>query len=346
MSMKRGYDIRQRRPIDEGIPKRVKIVEVGPRDGLQNEKQAIPADKKIEFINKLSETGLSVIEATAFVHPKFVPQMGDNKEVFSGIKKKEGINYPVLAPNLRGLEDAIKVGVEEVAIFVGATAAFCKANINTDSVAQALESYKPVIERAKEAGLRIRGYVSCVCGCPYQGYVDPTEVAYVANELYKMGCYEISLGDTIGVGTPLSTQEMLLEVMKYVPKERIAVHFHNTYGQALANILVSLQMGISTVDSSTAGLGGCPFAKKATGNISTEDVVYMMNGMDIETGVELEKLIDVGMWITDILDKKNNSNVALAISTQPPADDELSEAQKRAQKAAEEISKNPEIKNE
>eukprot|EP00818_Percolomonas_sp_WS_P004199 CAMPEP_0117444146 /NCGR_PEP_ID=MMETSP0759-20121206/5078_1 /TAXON_ID=63605 /ORGANISM="Percolomonas cosmopolitus, Strain WS" /LENGTH=249 /DNA_ID=CAMNT_0005236179 /DNA_START=487 /DNA_END=1236 /DNA_ORIENTATION=+ len=242
--------------------------------------------------------------------------MADHKEVYQGLTKKEGVKYPVLTPNMKGLESALTVNVDRVAVFVGATNQFCKANINMDTVDDALKKYEEVVKKAIANNVEVRGYVSCVCGCPYKGYVDPHEVAYAAHALYEMGCYEISLGDTIGVGTPGSTENMLSAVLSCIPDKSVAVHFHNTYGQALANILRSLQMGVSAVDSSVAGIGGCPFAKKATGNVPTEDVVYMLQGMDIDTGINLEQLIEVGEWICHLMDKDNKSNVALAYLSQ------------------------------
>ncbi|RGB37801.1 hypothetical protein C1646_756426 [Rhizophagus diaphanus] len=294
-------------------PSQVKIVEVGPRDGLQNEKQQVPTDIKISFVNKLSKTGLKVIEATSFVSPKLVPQMADCSEIMTKITREPGVNYPVLTPNLKGLEKAISVGVKEVAIFGAASEKFSQANINC-SIKDSLSRFREVVERANLAGIIVRGYVSCVLGCPYQGEVSPEAVAEIAEEMYKMGCYEISLGDTIGVGTPGSLNKMLTAVRKVVPIERLALHCHDTYGQALANIYCALEHGIRVFDSSVAGLGGCPFAKGATGNVATEDVVYMFQGMGFHTGVNLTDLVRVGNYISQNLGRPNRSKVAVALN--------------------------------
>lgn len=294
-------------------PHKVKIVEVGPRDGLQNEPSVVPTNVKIELIKKLTDAGLATIEATSFVSPKWVPQMADHKEVMAQLNMEEDISYPVLVPNLKGLEAAIKAGAKEVAVFAAASETFSLKNINC-CIEDSIKRYKEVINTALSHGLKVRGYVSCVCGCPYEGYISPKKVAYVAKSLYESGCYEISLGDTIGVGTPGSIQKMLEEVLQVIPIERIAVHCHDTYGQALPNILIALQMGISIVDSSVAGLGGCPYAKGASGNVSTEDLVYMLHGMGIETGVDLSKLIQAGHFITTVLGRQNNSRVGRATS--------------------------------
>ncbi|GAB6028078.1 3-hydroxymethyl-3-methylglutaryl-CoA lyase [Chamberlinius hualienensis] len=295
------------------IPAAVKIVEVGPRDGLQNEKELVPTQTKIEFINYLSETGLKVIEATSFVSPKWVPQMADNVAVMKGIDKRPSVRYPVLVPNLKGFQTAISAGATEVAIFGAASESFSRKNINC-SIAESLQRFQEVTEAAKQAGLPVRGYVSCVLGCPYEGPIHPSAVAKVAVKLHEMGCYEISLGDTIGVGTPGSMKRMLEEVLKHLPAAVLAVHCHDTYGQALPNILTALQMGISVVDASVAGLGGCPYAKGASGNVSTEDVVYMLNGLNIHTGVDLEKLMASGDFICKALKKTTNSKVGRAHS--------------------------------
>ncbi|XP_072221660.1 hydroxymethylglutaryl-CoA lyase, mitochondrial [Leuresthes tenuis] len=293
------------------LPEKVKIVEVGPRDGLQNEKTIVPTEAKINLIDLLSESGLPVIEATSFVSPKWVPQMADQLEVMKGIKKKPGVSYPVLTPNLKGFQAAVKAGASEVAIFGAASELFSKKNINC-SVDESLQRFDEVMKAAKAASVPVRGYVSCVVGCPYEGKVAPEKVAHVAKRLYSMGCYEISLGDTIGVGTPGSMTEMLEAVTREVPVSALAVHCHDTYGQALANILVALQMGISVVDSSVAGLGGCPYAQGASGNVATEDVVYMLDGLGIQTGVDLTKLMDAGTFICRTLNRKTNSKVAQA----------------------------------
>ncbi|KAG7280721.1 hypothetical protein CRUP_004521 [Coryphaenoides rupestris] len=295
----------------KALPDRVKIVEVGPRDGLQNEKTMVPAETKIRLIDMLSDCGLSVIEATSFVSPKWVPQMADQMQVMKGIRRRPGVSYPVLTPNLRGFQAAVEAGASEVAIFGAASELFSKRNINC-SVEESLQRFEEVVVAAKEAGVRVRGYVSCVLGCPYEGKVAPAKVAHVAKRMYAMGCYEISLGDTTGVGTPGGMSEMLAVVSQEVPVGALAVHCHDTYGQALANILVALQMGVSVVDSSVAGLGGCPYAKGASGNVATEDVVYMLHGLGIHTGVDLSKLMDAGTFICHSLNRQTNSKVSQA----------------------------------
>ncbi|KAJ7304348.1 hypothetical protein JRQ81_011898 [Phrynocephalus forsythii] len=293
------------------FPKHVKIVEVGPRDGLQNEKNLVPTQVKIDLIDMLSETGLSVIEATSFVSPKWVPQMSDHTEVMQGIRKVPGVSYPVLTPNLKGFQAAVAAGAKEVSIFGAASELFTKKNINC-SIEESLERFCDVLSAAKESSIPVRGYVSCVLGCPYEGKIAPSKVAEVSKKMYAMGCYEISLGDTIGVGTPGSMKEMLSVVLKELPVEALAVHCHDTYGQALANTLVALQMGVSVVDSSVAGLGGCPYAQGASGNVATEDMVYMLHGLGIHTGVELPKLLEAGAFICKALNRKTNSKVAQA----------------------------------
>lgn len=295
------------------LPSRVKIVEVGPRDGLQNEKVMVPTTTKVELIHRLNDAGLSVIEATAFVSPKWVPQMADAPDVMAQITCKAGVTYPVLAPNMKGLEAAIAAGATEVAVFGAASESFSQKNINC-SIAESLDRFRPVADAAREAGLAVRGYVSCVLGCPYEGDIAPEKVAEVAKALYDMGCYEISLGDTIGTGTPAKAQAMIEAVAKHVPIEKLAAHFHDTYGQALANLLAVLQMGVAVIDSSVAGLGGCPYAKGASGNVATEDVVYMLNGLGIETDIDLEKLADTGGWICDQIGKSSASKVNLALA--------------------------------
>jgi hydroxymethylglutaryl-CoA lyase len=278
------------------IPQSVKLVEVGPRDGLQNEINIVPTQIKIDFINRLSETGLSVIEVTSFVSPKWIPQLADQKEVFSGITKKSGVAYPVLVPNVKGLENAMAVGVTEIAVFTTPSEKFSQKNTNT-SVADSLKNIADVINIASQHDIRVRGYLSCVLGCPYEGEIKPNAVAHLAEQLIKLGCYEVSLGDTIGVGTPLKTKAVLEAVIKKIPSKQLAVHFHDTYGQALANIYVALECGIQVIDSSVAGLGGCPYAKGAAGNVATEDVLYMLNGMGIHTDVDMQKLIQAGQFI-------------------------------------------------
>ncbi len=294
------------------VPSSVRIYEVGPRDGLQNEKEILPAAVKIELINRLSATGLTHIEATSFVSPKWVPQMGDAAAVMAGITRAPGVAYPVLVPNEKGMEGALVADVTEIAVFAAASESFSQKNINC-SIAESLERFKPVIAAAQAHNIKVRGYVSCVVGCPYEGAVDPARVADVAAALYEMGCYEISLGDTIGVGTPNKIQDMLRAVVKRVDVAALALHCHDTYGQALANIYAGLQAGVAVVDSSVAGLGGCPYAKGASGNVATEDVLYMLNGMGIETGVDLQGVIDTAWFIATALHKKPASKVAHAL---------------------------------
>lgn len=293
------------------LPSNVKIVEVGPRDGLQNEKQPIDAATKIELIDRLTDAGLSYIEAGSFVNPKWVPQMAGSEEVLDGIRRKNGVTYAALAPNMKGFERAVAVGASEVAIFAAASEAFSQKNINC-SIAESLERFEPIMEAAKAAGLPVRGYVSCVAGCPYEGDVSAETVRAVSTALHRMGCYEISLGDTIGVGTPAKIQNVIEECAKDVPVEHLAVHLHDTYGQAIANIYAALQMGVNVVDSSVAGLGGCPYAKGASGNVATEDVVFLLNGLGIEHGIDLDKLIQAGNFITGKLGRNSGSKVALA----------------------------------
>ncbi|XP_074321221.1 hydroxymethylglutaryl-CoA lyase, mitochondrial [Silene latifolia] len=295
-----------------GIPTQVKIVEVGPRDGLQNEKNLVPTHIKVELIRRLVSTGLSVVEATSFVSPKWVPQLSDAKDVMNQVRHVDAARLPVLTPNLKGFEAAIAAGAKEVAVFASASEAFSKSNINC-SVDESLARYRAVVSAAKKLSIPVRGYVSCVIGCPVEGPIPPSKVAYVAKELYDMGCFEISLGDTTGVGTPGTVIPMLEAVMAVVPAESIAVHFHDTYGQSLPNILVSLQMGISTVDSSIAGLGGCPYAKGASGNVATEDVVYMLHGLGIRTNVDLGQLLSAGEFICKHLGRLSGSKTAIAL---------------------------------
>ncbi len=292
------------------MPDEVNIVEVGPRDGLQNE-VAVPTAAKIELINALSKTGLKYIESASFVSPKWVPQMADSGEIMEQIERHSGITYSALTPNLKGLENALAVNTDEVAVFGAASEQFSQRNINC-SIDESLERFGPVISQARQANVRVRGYVSCVLGCPYQGDVPLKDVAHVAQQLIEMGCYEVSLGDTIGVGTPLQAAEMVKAVLEVVPADQLALHFHNTYGQALANILACLELGVNTVDSAVAGLGGCPYAKGASGNVATEDVVYRLNGMGIKTGVELDALVRAGADICQHLGHGPRSQVALA----------------------------------
>lgn len=293
------------------LVKKVKIVEVGPRDGLQNEKHIVPTETKIKLIDLLSETGLSSIEATSFVSPKWVPQMSDHEQVMKKLKRIPGVSYPALTPNLKGFEAAMESGVKEVAIFGAASESFSRKNINC-SISESLQRFEAVCDAAKENSIPVRGYVSCVLGCPYEGYVDPKAVAMVTNSLLDMGCYEISLGDTIGIGTAGSIKAMLEGVLDRVSVDKLAIHCHDTYGQALANILIALQLGIRTVDASVSGLGGCPYAQGASGNVATEDVVYMLHGMDFETGVNLDKLLDAGDFICRELGRRTASKVAQA----------------------------------
>jgi hydroxymethylglutaryl-CoA lyase len=295
------------------LPDQVTLVEVGPRDGLQNEKQTIPLEAKLQLIGDLAEAGLRVIEAGSFVNPKWIPQMADSEAVFAGLRRREGVRYTCLTPNLQGLERALAAGVDEVAVFGAASEAFSQKNINC-SIDESLERFSDVMSAAREANVPVRGYVSCVLGCPYEGEIEPEAVSRVTGRLLDMGCYEVSLGDTIGTGTAGSMQRLLQVLLAEYPAERLAVHCHDTYGQALGNILVALQHGIATVDASVAGLGGCPYAKGASGNVATEDVVYMLQGMDIETGLDLDKLIAAGNRISQTLGRVSGSKVALALS--------------------------------
>jgi hydroxymethylglutaryl-CoA lyase len=286
----------------------IKIVEVGPRDGLQNEPREVATDVKLELIERLADAGLPAVEATAFVSPKWVPQMADHTEVLERIRRKPGVSYPVLTPNLKGFVAARAAGAAEVAIFGAASEAFSKKNINC-SVAESLERFKPVVSEAQKHQIKVRGYVSCVLGCPYEGEIAPARVADVAGALYEMGCYEVSLGDTIGTGTPGKTQAMIEACARRVPLDKLAGHYHDTYGQALANIYASLEMGVATFDASVAGLGGCPYAAGASGNVATEDVVYMLNGLGLRTGVDLGRLVEIGRWICGILGREPSSKV-------------------------------------
>lgn len=293
-------------------PAQVRIVEVGPRDGLQNESAQLSADVKIAFIDMLSDAGLQSIEAGAFVSPKWVPQMADSDKVFSGIHRKAGVSYPALVPNEKGMEAAIAAGVREVAVFAAASESFSRKNINC-SIDESLARFAPVMDMARAHDVRVRGYVSCVLGCPYEGDIAPAAVVRVAKALHDMGCYEISLGDTIGTGTPVKTRSMLRAVKDAIPLSDMAVHFHDTYGQALANILVALEERISVIDSAAGGLGGCPYAKGASGNVATEDVLYMLNGMGIATGVDIAKVAEAGRFIAAAVGKPLATRVGLAL---------------------------------
>ncbi|MDS1311662.1 hydroxymethylglutaryl-CoA lyase [Marinobacter xiaoshiensis] len=297
------------------FPKQARLVEMSPRDGLQNESgPVIATDIKTGLIEQLAECGLTHIESASFVSPKWVPQMGDAAEVMAGIKRKAGVRYSVLTPNLRGFENALAAGVDEVAVFAAASESFSQKNINC-SIAESLERFLPVMEAAQKHNIPVRGYVSTVLGCPYEGEIAPEQVAKVAKDLADMGCYEISLGDTIGTGTPLKAKYMLEAVAKYVPVERLAAHFHDTYGQALVNLYAVLEEGVAVFDASVAGLGGCPYAKGASGNVATEDVLYMLNGLGISTGVDLQKLVATGTWISSQLNRRNGSKVGQALQT-------------------------------
>ena len=293
------------------LPQHVRLVEVGPRDGLQNEKQPISVADKVRLTDDLSAAGLSYIEVGSFVSPKWVPQMAGSAEVFAGIQYRPGVVYGALTPNLKGFEAAVEAGVKEVAVFAAASEAFSQKNINC-SIAESLERFVPVMEAAQAHGITVRGYVSCVLGCPYEGEVAPEQVAAVARELLAMGCYEVSLGDTIGVGTAGKTRQLFEVVSRDIPRHKLAGHFHDTYGQALANIYASLLEGIAVFDSSVAGLGGCPYAKGATGNVATEDVLYLLSGLGIDTGIDLDKLIAAGQRICQVLGKENGSRAAKA----------------------------------
>ena len=295
------------------LPAKVRIVEVGPRDGLQNEKGEVPTAVKLELIERLADAGLSAIEATAFVSPKWIPQMADHTEVLERIRRKPGVSYPVLTPNLKGFASAKAAGATEVAVFGAASEAFSRKNINC-SIAESLERFQPVVDAARKSGIKVRGYISCVVACPYEGDIKPEKVADVAGALYDMGCYEVSLGDTIGVGTPGKTQLMIEACTKRVPAKLLAGHYHDTYGQALANIYASMELGVATFDSSVSGLGGCPYAKGASGNVATEDVVYMLQGLGIETGIDLDKLVETGAWISAFLKREPGSKAGRAIA--------------------------------
>ncbi len=291
----------------------VRIVEVGPRDGLQNEKAMVATADKIELIDRLSQTGLRSIEATSFVSPKWIPQLADAAEVFAAIRRRPGVAYPVLVPNEQGYERARAAGAEEVAVFTAASEAFNRRNTNA-GIDESIERFRPVLARATADGVKVRGYVSTVLGCPYQGDVPAPDVVRVAKRLRELGCYEISLGDTIGVGTPHKARAMLEAVAAEVPMDALAVHFHDTYGQALANILACLEAGVRVVDAAVSGAGGCPYAKGASGNVATEDVVYLLHGLGMETGVDLQRLGKTGRWLAGLLGRETGSKVAKAMA--------------------------------
>jgi len=293
------------------IPEKIQIVEVGPRDGLQNEKEWVPTETKISLIEKLADAGLTKIEATSFVSPKWVPQLKDAHEVFTGIKRIAGVSYPVLTPNMKGFERALEADAKEIAVFSAASEAFSQKNTNC-SIEESINRFRPVLEEAQKNNIQVRGYISCVLGCPYQGHVPVEDVINLAAKMIEMGCFQISLGDTIGAGTPVQAKSMVQKVAEKVPLSKLALHFHDTRGQALANIYACLELGITVIDASVAGLGGCPYAKGATGNVATEDVVFMLHGMDIETGIDLNKLIETGRFINGVLGRVPQSRVSAA----------------------------------
>lgn len=294
------------------LPRRVKLVDVGPRDGLQNEKQPVPAAIKIELVHRLQAAGLKEIEVTSFVSPKWVPQMADNAEVMSGIARSEGVRYSVLTPNMKGFESALLSKPDEVVVFGAASEAFSQKNINC-SIAESIERFAPVVKAARDAGIAVRGAMSCTVGCPYEGDIAPERVAYLAGLMKSIGIQRVDVADTIGVGTPRKVQAAMEATLKHYALNDVSGHFHDTYGQALANTLASLEMGVWNFQSSIAGLGGCPYAKGATGNVATEDVVYMMQGMGIDTGIDLDALIDAGLFISQALGRQPNSLVARAV---------------------------------
>jgi len=294
------------------LPSRVQLIDVAPRDGLQNEKQPVPAAVKIELVHRLQAAGLTEIEVTSFVSPKWVPQMADNAEVMAGIHRQSGVRYSVLTPNLQGFEAALKTQPDEIVVFGAASEAFSHKNINC-SIAESIERFAPVVQAALAAGIAVRGAMSCTVGCPYEGEVAPERVAYLAGLMKQIGVQRVDVADTIGVGTPFKVQKAIEATLQHFDVDHVCGHFHDTYGQALSNTLAALQLGVWNFQSSIAGLGGCPYAKGATGNVSTEDVVYMLHGTGIETGIDLDKLVDAGAFISDFLGRQPNSNVAKAI---------------------------------
>ena len=294
------------------LPSKVKIFEVGPRDGLQNEKDVVPVDVKVGLIDRLSDAGVPVVEASSFVSPRWIPQLADASEVLARIRRKPGVSYPVLVPNRKGLDGAIAAGCEEIVIFGAATEAFSKRNTNC-TIAEGLARFSEIADEALKRGIRMRGDISVCLGCPYEGEVAPSQVGAVARELFAMGCYEVCLADTIGTGTPGKTRAVFEHAARHIPIEKLAGHFHDTYGQALANTYAALECGVAVFDSSVAGLGGCPYAKGATGNVATEDVLYMLDGLDIETGVDMQKLMEAGCYICEFLGRPTGSRVARAL---------------------------------
>jgi hydroxymethylglutaryl-CoA lyase len=299
-------------PTPMSYPRRVKLVDVGPRDGLQNEKQPVPAAIKVELVHRLQAAGLTEIEVTSFVSPKWVPQMADNAEVMAGIQRKSGVRYSVLTPNLQGFEAALASQPDEIVVFGAASEAFSQKNINC-SIAESIERFRPVVKAARDAGIAVRGAMSCTVGCPYEGEIAPTQVGYLAGLMADIGVQHVGVADTIGVGTPAKVQRALEATLKHYDLDHISGHFHDTYGMAVANTLASLEMGIWNFDTSVAGLGGCPYAKGATGNVASEDVVYLLHGMGIETGIDLDKLIDAGQFISEFLGRKSHSRAANAL---------------------------------
>ncbi|MEM9102437.1 MAG: hydroxymethylglutaryl-CoA lyase [Pseudomonadota bacterium] len=294
------------------LPKKVKIVEVGPRDGLQNEKAIIPTSEKVALINALSDSGLTCIESASFVSPKWVPQMADASDVMNQIRRKPGVTYPALTPNMKGFEAAVAANVQEVAVFAAASESFSQKNINC-SIVESLQRFEPIMQAASKAHIKVRGYISCVLGCPYEGEVSVDAVLSVVKSLKDMGCYEISLGDTIGVGTPKKVDNLLVTLKKHIDTSALAVHFHDTYGQALANIFAALLQGVQVIDSSVAGLGGCPYAKGATGNVATEDVLYLLEGLNIETGIDMQGVVQAGKMISKVIGRPPQSKAAMAL---------------------------------